>query len=511
MCFAMMCLALQSFHHAGDEPPEYRGKSPDLALSYSEWTAQCLVFSDFTQPSNYMIEALIFHLQSELGRIKDVDTGIWILAGVVTRLAMRQGMHRDSKPYTALSCFQGEMRRRKWHVIRSTDLMLSFQCGLPSMIKSCDFDTALPSNIWDDEFDESSKALPPSRPSTDITHVSYMIANHGLTLVLARILEQTQSLDMLPYEDTMKLDTELRETRSRIPEHFQLLSRHESTVEASDTLMERYVLDLLYSKSQCALHRRYLSRSRESPRYAYSQRTCIDACMQLLEHQSTLHKECQPGGRLRSITWSPFTTLTNHDYILAAMIVCLDLYRTAQAEAEGHTAGEMYQWALERREAMFVAIERAVGMWEALRDQSIEAFKASTILKVMLEKLKNHTSLRQQMKGNFSFEQSADGAVPGGHVAPEHSAAMTLGMMSTGSLNPDMMGMFDRAYMQPTRTGLTPQPYENGAHMGHQMEGVAPSAQMFGTGFGGFSNMDLQNANFDWVGGVEKKLDYAED
>lgn len=499
MCFAMMCLALQSFHNAGDEPPEYRGKAREAALLYSEWTAQCLVLADYTQPLNYMIETLIFYLQCEMGRIKDAETGIWILSGIVTRLAMRQGMHRDSKPYTALSAFQGEMRRRKWGVIRSTDTMLSFQSGLPSMVKSCDYDTALPSNIWDEEFDENTKVLPPSRPCNEITQVSYMIANHSLSMVLGRILEQTQSLKMLPYDETMKLDAELRDTRARIPEHFQLLPRNESNIEASDTLMERYVLDLLYNKSQCILHRRYLSKMKESHRFAYSQRTCIDACVQMLDHQSTLHNECQPGGRLRAITWSPFTTLTMHDYLLAAMIVCLHLYRIAQAEADGHTTSEIYQWALERREDLLMVIERAVGIWEELRDQSIEAYKASTVLNVMLEKLKNHQSLRQQLKGNFSFEQSSDGPASDGHVAPEHSAAMTLGMMSTGGMHPDRIGMFDRAYLQPPRTGLTPQPPDHYIPLGHQIDGMSPFANTFGTSFGPFHGMDLQNANFDWV------------
>ena len=143
--------------------------------------------------------------------------------------------------------------------------------------------------------------------------------------------------------------------------------------------------------------------------------------MQLLAHQSTLHTECQPGGRLREITWSAVTTLTNQDYLLAAMIVCLDLYRTAQAEADGNTSGEMYQWALERREAMFTAIEQAVRIWEKLRDKSMEAYKASTVLKVMLEKLKNHQSLRHQIKGNFLFNQNQEGVAADGHAAPEHA------------------------------------------------------------------------------------------
>src|SRR6186713_1107815 len=43
LVFAMMCIALQSYSRAGDEPPEYRGKSWEMSSEYRNLTAQCLV------------------------------------------------------------------------------------------------------------------------------------------------------------------------------------------------------------------------------------------------------------------------------------------------------------------------------------------------------------------------------------------------------------------------------------------------------------------------------------
>ena len=501
MCFSMMCLAFQSYHRAADEPVEYRGKSWEQSLAFSEWTAQCLVHADYTQPMTHMMETLCFFLQAEYARSRDAETGIWILGGIITRLAMRIGLHRDSKPYASISPFQGEMRRRIWNYIRSADVLLSYACGLPSMIKALSCDTALPSSLFDEEFDVDTRVLPPSRPTTELTPMSYMVAYCQLTFMFGKILEETQMLKQLSYDEIMKLDTELRHVSALVPSHLQHQSAEDSTLDPANLIMQRYSLDLLYHKSQCALHRKYLSRARESPRYAYSRRTCIDACMEMLGHQFTLHAECAPGGRLRAVTWTTTTSLTTHDFLIAAMIVCLDLYHTAQAEAQGHTSGEMYEWAVERREAMFEVIKRAVAIWETLKDTSMSAYKASTILKIMLEKLQNHQILRQQLHNNFSFVSTANGVAPDGHVAPEHSAAMTLGMMSSGGMTPDAMGMYDRGYLQPRTTGLTPQPSGEmqGGTGALPVDGMGPFNNLFGQSLGVFQGMDLPNTNLDWV------------
>lgn len=142
--FAVLCLAMHSYYKMGDEPPEYRGKSIIMANKYRSLTAQCLLRADFLKPSSHTIEALILHLHAELARNRDAEVGIWVLVGMIVRLAMRMGYHRDSKLFPNVTPFQGEMRRRIWTFVRQSDLMFSFQLGLPSMIRLGDCDTALP-------------------------------------------------------------------------------------------------------------------------------------------------------------------------------------------------------------------------------------------------------------------------------------------------------------------------------------------------------------------------------
>jgi hypothetical protein len=57
--------------------------------------------------------------------------GVWALAGVVIRLAMRMGYHRDPMAYPELSALQGEMRRRIWTAMINLDALMSVSLPQP--------------------------------------------------------------------------------------------------------------------------------------------------------------------------------------------------------------------------------------------------------------------------------------------------------------------------------------------------------------------------------------------
>lgn len=182
----------------------------------------------------------------------------------------------------------------------------------------------------------------------------------------------------------------------------------------------------------------------------------------------------------------------------------------------------------------------------------MEAYKASHGLRVMVDKLKAHQAQMQQMRqqqqqqGAMATNQAQQrytphaatgfGMFPGGNVAdfskadddmpPEQSAAMTLGMLSSGGMSPNfamnsagmgpmaggqtigttdnkasypasMAGLLNEP-MQGERTGLTPQ-FSGPESSGNALNGAAsPFSQMFGAG-GGFTSMDGLGADIDWV------------
>lgn len=245
MLFAMMRLAMLSYHRDGDEPPEFRGKSLDMAGTFRNLVAQCLTLADFTKSYPNLIESLIFHLHGDLCQTREADVSVWVLVGVITRLAMRMGYHRDSKMFPNITPFQGEMRRRVWSFVRQADLLCSSQMGLPNMIRTSDTDTELPRNLYDDDFDENCKELPPSRPPNEPTPISYLIAKSRLTFVFGRVTEITAPLQPpVSYDTVMEVDAQLRRARDLIPEHLLVRPIEDSPREPPTLILSRFTVSL---------------------------------------------------------------------------------------------------------------------------------------------------------------------------------------------------------------------------------------------------------------------------
>lgn len=531
LLFSVMTLAMQSYHKLGDEPPEWKGRTMTMANEYRLRTVQCLVTSDYTKALDNTIETLMLYVHGENSIQHDGEVAIWVIIGMIVRLAMRMGYHRDPKNFPGLSPFKAEMRRRVWSFIRQADIMFSFQLALPHMIRVGDCDVDEPRNLYDDEFGPESKELPRSRPLTEPTPFSYMLSKTRLAYVFGEIVEQINSIQgrTAHYEDIMRFDNKLRQAHAEIASHLKIRPLDECPHDPATLIVQRFHVDILYQKAMCVLHRKYLARARTNPRYAHSRRACVEAAMEILRHQETIHRESQPGGRIRTMR-GILSALTKNDLLLGAMIVCLDLHYDSMPEQYDH-----YFWTSEQRADMFRALETTQKIWTELADSAIEAYKAANIITLMLDKVRRQacrppgsSALEQQRAAAAAAaaEQSARttqemfAAFDNDNLQPEHSAAMTLGMLSTGGLTPNTAALFGAAGLVSPGgtkynnvdmtmsdgagtngaggagggTGLTP---NYGMDLGG-LNGVAsPFSQVFGT-MGSGTGMELPN-NLDWV------------
>ena len=540
ICYAMMTLSLQSYDRAGDEPPEFRGIAMEMSHEFRRLTAQCILLADITLPIAQNLQALVLHLQAESDRSKDAEPGVLLMVSLCVRLAMRMGYHRDPAPHKAITTFQAEMRRRVWAFVRQCDLLSSSQFGLPAMTRTEYTDTAMPANLYDDELHEEMTSLPPSRPQSEATPMSYMIAKSTIVFLLGRIVERVSSIEKpLGYEEVMALDQELRDARSTCPPQLQMQPHQESAHNPANVLMQRLGLEMAYLRTLLTLHRRFVAQGRKNRHFLYSRETCVNASMELLTHQATIHNESQPGGRLRSVKW--YISSVTHDFLLAAMLVCVDLYHQSEARRreqdsdttaiDSHASSPGEQLNPDARtQEMMAAVENCIHIWGAVRDRSLEAYKASTALWIMVRSLKerfHYQRLMQPLAPLQSHQQheqhnapqdgllgeTMTGTSAGGltsntkrdELAPEQSAAMTLGMLSSGGMSssafgagsapndarqPVPLGMTSllNDAVQPPRTGLTPAPSENFS---------STLAALLGTGAG---EMNLDGVgDLDWV------------
>jgi hypothetical protein len=470
------------------------------------------VNSDYTKSSQYTLETMVLYVHGEYNSRWDAEFGLWVVTGIIVRLAMRMGYHRDPSNYPGLTPFQGEMRRRIWCFVRQMDIMFSFQIALPSCIRTTDCDASLPRNIFEDEFGPDSRVLPPARPNTEPTPISYLIYKSQVIFELGEILEKINSASgkSVAYDEILQTDNRLRELKKNMAPHLRLCPIEEYAHDPATLLMQRFTLDIIWQKTMCVLHRKYITRARDNPRYAHSRRAGVDASMEILRHQAKLHREAQPDGRLRSMKWF-ISSITRSDYLLGAMIVCLDLHYDSVAESSPEKPAncDRYFWTPAQKADMLASLETSQRIWKESVETSMSAYKAAEVLGLILEKLNANSNAKQNAAvANRPTEQTTSEVFASfDNDKPEHNAAMTLGMLS-GGLSPNTAAMFGNvvspraAYnydmtMGDMSSGLTPNYSMDAQQLPVFPNSTASPFPMFGIG-GAIGGLDGQT-NLDWV------------
>ncbi|KAF4630074.1 hypothetical protein G7Y89_g8068 [Cudoniella acicularis] len=367
LLFSILSLIMLSYHLLENEPPEFEGVSGSLFKLYRLRTTQCLVMGDITKCAPHTLETLIFHAMVEQARRSDGAASAWMVFGVMNRVALQMGYHR-------------------YFVVR-LDALLSFQMGLPGITRSICYDTQLPRNLHDWEMHEGLTELPPSRPKSEITPVSYMIAKESILLVLGNIVDLLSELIPYSYDRVLKLDDELARAQAEIPPYFQMRSLEDSTNDPSSLVSRRVQLEILYHQGVCVLHRKFLAQGRLDGRFEPSRNRCIQSAMALLSLQNFLYHQAQntPGSETRGTRhWYRFS-FTDREFILATMILCLDLRhrkvsRAAKAEYVHRTDND-------QEEPIIAALQTAHQIWDGSQKACLEARKAFRIISHMLDLL----------------------------------------------------------------------------------------------------------------------------
>jgi len=186
----------------------------------------------------------------------------------------------------------------------------------------------------------------------------------------------------------LELDKRLQEAHDLMPSFLKMPPTNACLTDPPGLIMQRYILEFLYQKARCVLHRKYLTETGSELRYTYSRWTCINAAKEILRHQPDLFLDMQPGGRLNREKWVS-TSLHNHDFVLAAMIVCLELSRNSDPRAQSKESSNGFAVVFEGRESLVRSLEVSYQIWRAKLRHSVDARKAFGALTIMLRKAKS--------------------------------------------------------------------------------------------------------------------------
>jgi hypothetical protein len=93
----------------------------------------------------------------------------WTLIGLAVRIAHGMGLHRDGDGRT-FTAFEAEMRRRIWWQILALDMRASEDRGSEPILADNSFNTAMPCNLNDEDFNYNSQH--PSHSRTGHTEMT---------------------------------------------------------------------------------------------------------------------------------------------------------------------------------------------------------------------------------------------------------------------------------------------------------------------------------------------------
>ncbi|KAH8692102.1 fungal-specific transcription factor domain-containing protein [Talaromyces proteolyticus] len=425
-------------------------------------TAECLVMGNYKNSSSYTLETLVLHLLGKYVGKPDSSFDSWFLMGNIIRLALRFGYHRDPKTQPNISPFDGEMRRRCWHAILQLDILLSFQMGMPSMIPEEFCDTEPPRNLNDSELSPNLETLPPPRPLSDWTPILYTIVKSKIMGMFRKIIAHTQSSMSFPsYPTTIELDGKLRETYAAIPDDFKMKPINQSFTISSGLIISRCTIELLFLKSIMVLHRRYLKTERLDPQWEFSRRACINAALEILTRQADLHEATQLDGRLYEDRWM-VSSLTSHDFLLASMVVCLEL-SVLMRSSPAHSLHLPSSSLLSMNDSsiyirrLLDALINSQRIWASRSVYSKEARTAALTLQLMIDNVQGkkqtpsvYMDTESHNTGSLHdvIDPTTVAALPDTSEAPDVSFAETMTDMIHGTENLDW-ALLDQYLLNP--------------------------------------------------------------
>lgn len=386
---------------------------------------------EYTKSGPYALETMLHYLHIEFAIRADADKDSWFLLSLSVNMAMRMGYHRDPSHFPGILPLQCEMRRRLWATVLQADILISTQMGMPRMISDGQWDTAEPRNLNDADLEQDSAEFPSPRPETENTTALGIIARRRILIAVGTISNLTSAVRSCSYAEVMRADGVLHDAAASIPSLLKLKSLAASVTDSPQVIMARLFISHIFYKGQIMLHRRFLYLESPSPdqdSFAYSRNACLDASLNTLQIQHVLDEETCPEGQLHMMRWR-LSSITNHQFLTATMILCSLLHR-------GRT--------LQREQEIVTALQRTRTIWTRASSRSREAKKAAETVNFVLARVVGEG----RRHGDVGYDNEEIGG-----AADAKGQGMSADLLSITNGGDGAMG-FDGSTMLPDNVSL---------------------------------------------------------
>ncbi|KAJ4328994.1 hypothetical protein N0V84_000566 [Fusarium piperis] len=326
--YSMMCLSAHFSSASMVTEPDVENTQIHTARPlYIDQVVQCLSLADYSRGGPYVIETLLHYFTIEHVRRPDTEVDTWLVLGVILRLALRMGYHRDPAQFPKLSPTECEIRRRVWATLYISDTMVSMQIGVPKMIQEGQWDTRDPLNLSDEDFNENTVELPAPRGDDQQTPIFFVIARYKMAKVMGVMVDIINATHYDPVKAAGAAEL-LKATYDSLPPILKLGSG--GPTDHHRTIMHRYVLAIQLHQAEMLVHLRCMTTPPQEDDFTRpdsSLNILLNAALKLLEYGGLLRQEAQPGGPLWSVRWKFSSTLT-YEFLLATVVLSKALFST---------------------------------------------------------------------------------------------------------------------------------------------------------------------------------------
>jgi hypothetical protein len=157
----------------------------ELNLKYRLGLERALAKADFLNaPDIGLVQALVNFLT--LARRHDSPRFVWMMTGIVIRMAQYLGLQRDGSNFKQLTPYEVELRRRVWWGVCMLDMRASEDQGTDLAIATGSFDTKIPLNINDADISPETKEMPEERDG--LTDMSMARLQAGLLDTMRQLI-----------------------------------------------------------------------------------------------------------------------------------------------------------------------------------------------------------------------------------------------------------------------------------------------------------------------------------
>lgn len=309
----------------GEDPltRDLRRRDPTLqAFLYR--SAQWHLFStDFTdRPTVEIVRSLcmiVLAKQLEALSFRHSESTVSLVAMII-RSAMTIKLHEQTPGSAYSSHLDAEIGRRLWATISALELQQELTTGLPPLIDPGDFNHMAPLNINDSDLIAFGDP-PTSRDERTYTETTVQRL-HSLTSHTAyKVMKAVNSTSRrMTYDEVLEYDERVRYFFQTARSFYEWFGKE--YIDTSKIRLPLVALDVFFRRLLLALHSHYAQEPESCTRYPVSYWTSLECSLALLVLQRQL---CEDPDDLRGKLW--FVDLYKPDFVLAAVIVCVQLRR----------------------------------------------------------------------------------------------------------------------------------------------------------------------------------------